>query len=142
LNPLAGINGQLVIDDAYNANPDSVAAAVDVLVTAPGRKILVLGDLAELGEASLTLHAGLGSMASEKGVDVLYTCGGDSHAASDHFDGKACHYETREQLISALQQETGGNDYILVKGSRSSGMDRVVAALCCSNGSTDGGESC
>ncbi len=143
LNPLAGDKGQLVIDDSYNANPDSVTAAVDVLVTAPGRKIFVLGDLAELGESSRQMHADLGEVAFARGVDVLYTCGSVSKEASDRFAGNAMHFESREKLTGALRQETGENDFILVKGSRSAAMDLVVAALTENHGKDlRGNESC
>ena len=136
LKPMSGDKGQLIIDDAYNANPDSVAAAIDVLVTAPGRKIFVLGDLAELGESEVEMHAQLGELAYSRGVDVLYTCGPLSQAASVNFAGETYHFDERDQLIKSLQQDTGNNDFILVKGSRSAAMDKVVAAL------TSGGVAC
>lgn len=134
LCPVRGANGQLLIDDTYNANPDSVAAAIDVLVTAPGRKILVLGDLAELGEAAPGMHAELGALAADRGVDLLYTFGDLSKAASGSFSGPAKHFESRDVLIETLRRETAHGDYLLVKGSRSSAMEKVVAGL--------GGEAC
>jgi len=129
IKPVAGLQGQMILDDAYNANPDSVSAAMDVLVTAPGRKILVLGDLAELGNDAEKIHAELGSLAFEKGIDVLLSCGGISRNSSDSFDKQALHFETRETLITWLKDNTGKDDFVLIKGSRSALMDQVVDAL-------------
>jgi len=129
IKPVAGLQGQMILDDAYNANPDSVSAAMDVLVTAPGRKILVLGDLAELGNDAEKIHAELGSLAFEKGIDVLLSCGGISQNSSDCFDKQALHFETRETLIAWLKGNTGKDDFVLIKGSRSALMDQVVDAL-------------
>jgi len=131
--------GQFVIDDTYNANPDSVEAALEVLVTAPGRKIFVLGDLAELGSEAKLMHAEIGNLLQRAGIDALYTCGlveeSLSQAASAAFDGPSAHFENREQLAAFLQDETGRGDYILVKGSRSAQMDQVVAMLMTEGGS-------
>jgi len=129
IKPVTGLQGQMILDDAYNANPDSVSAAMDVLVTAPGRKILVLGDLAELGNDAEKIHAELGSLAFEKGIDVLLSCGGISQNSSDCFDKQALHFETRETLIAWLKGNTGKDDFVLIKGSRSALMDQVVDAL-------------
>ena len=129
LKPVAGRQGQMILDDSYNANPDSVNAAMDVLVTAPGRKILVLGDLAELGEDAEKMHAELGSLAYEKGIDVLLSCGDISRNSSGSFKKQAQHFEMRESLIDWLQSNTANNDFVLIKGSRSALMDQVVDAL-------------
>jgi UDP-N-acetylmuramoyl-tripeptide--D-alanyl-D-alanine ligase len=129
LNPVPGKNGQVILDDSYNANPDSVKAAIDVLVSAAGRKILVLGDLAELGGNADQVHADLGMLAQKKGVDVLLTCGNISRKSSDSFEGDSRHFSTREELIDFLESYTGKDDFVLVKGSRSALMDRVVTAL-------------
>ncbi|MBT8438661.1 MAG: UDP-N-acetylmuramoyl-tripeptide--D-alanyl-D-alanine ligase [Gammaproteobacteria bacterium] len=129
LKPVAGVQGQMILDDAYNANADSVSAAMDVVVTAPGRKILVLGDLAELGDDAEKIHAELGSLAFEKGIDVLLSCGDISRFSSDSFKKQAQHFETRESLTAWLQVHTGKGDFVLIKGSRSALMDQVVDAL-------------
>ena len=129
LKPVSGLQGQMILDDAYNANPDSVSAAMDVLITAPGRKILVLGDLAELGNDAEKIHADLGSLAFAKGIDVLLSCGEISRHAADSFDHKGQHFDTREALIEWLKAHTGKDDYVLIKGSRSALMDQVVDAL-------------
>ncbi len=129
LKPMRGIAGQIVIDDSYNANPDSVEAAINVLSTAPGRRYLVLGDLAELGEQAQALHASLGMHAQKQGIDGVYTCGGLSQATSYAFGQAGLHYADREALVKALLQNTGEGDVLLIKGSRSSAMEYVVNAM-------------
>ena len=129
LAPLCRHDGAWVIDDSYNANPDSVAAAIAVLAAAPGRKRLVLGDLAELGPDSAALHAGIGAEARSAGVDALYTVGVASAAASRGFGGGARHFADQAGLVDALRQAVGAGDVVLVKGSRSARMEQVVAAL-------------
>jgi UDP-N-acetylmuramoyl-tripeptide--D-alanyl-D-alanine ligase len=129
LEPLRRRDGAWVIDDSYNANPDSVAAAIAVLAAAPGRRVLVLGDLAELGAESAALHAGVGDEARAAGIEVLYTVGTTSAAASRAFGAGATHLADQGALLEALRGAVGPGDVVLVKGSRSAGMDRVVAVL-------------
>jgi len=129
LKPLRRADGAWVIDDSYNANPDSVAAAIAVLAAAPGRKVIVIGDLAELGPDGAALHAGIGSQARAAGLDAVYTVGAGSAAASHAFGAGARHFADQSALIDALGREVGPGDVVLVKGSRSAGMERVVAAL-------------
>lgn len=129
LKPMSGIAGQIVIDDSYNANPDSVEAAINVLSTAPGRRYLVLGDLAELGEEAEVLHAALGTYAQKQGIEGVYTCGRLSRATSYAFGQAGLHYADREALVKALLKNTGEGDVLLVKGSRSSAMEHVVNAM-------------
>lgn len=122
-----------VIDDSYNANVGSVKAAIDVLAQASGLRILVLGDMGELGTEARHYHQQVGEHAKQHGIDHLYTLGVLSQCASDvlgqpggrHFS----HFEPLlEQLITTVQQATGAVT-IVVKGSRSARMERVVAAL-------------
>jgi UDP-N-acetylmuramoyl-tripeptide--D-alanyl-D-alanine ligase len=126
-------NGALLIDDSYNANPGSVAAAIDSLAAACAldkrQSVLVLGDMAELGETAEVLHAQIGSAAKTQGIDALYTCGRLSAATSAAFGPQARHFNTRDELILALKQNSAANQRILVKGSRSSRMDEIVNAL-------------
>jgi UDP-N-acetylmuramoyl-tripeptide--D-alanyl-D-alanine ligase len=129
LAPLRRGDGAWVIDDSYNANPDSVAAAIAVLAAASGRKLLVLGDLAELGAETAALHAGIGTQARAAGVDALYSVGANSEAASRSFGAGAAHFTDQPALIAALRRSVGPADVVLVKGSRSAGMEKVVAAL-------------
>ncbi len=121
--------GVRLIDDTYNANPDSVEASITVLMSLPGRHLLVLGDLGELGSEASALHHRLGQKAREAGVDVLYTVGSLSAEAAAGFGPGARHFPVQGELIAALSQDLGINDLVLIKGSRRAAMDRVVAAL-------------
>jgi murE/murF fusion protein len=120
-------DGLQLIDDTYNANPDSVRAAIDVLATLQGRKILVLGDMAEVGDDSPALHAEAGAYARERGVDALLTFGPAARHASQAFGPGASAFESIDALVAHLNDLGRAN--ILVKGSRSTRMERVVQAL-------------
>jgi len=130
-------SGAIVIDDTYNANPDSVEAAINLLATAPVTKILVLGDLAELGDQASQLQADIGSHAAAKDIDELYTCGHLIKAASDSFNGTAFHFDKQQALIDALKKRVTDEVVVLIKGSRSARMENVVEALL-----ADGDQSC
>jgi UDP-N-acetylmuramoyl-tripeptide--D-alanyl-D-alanine ligase len=130
LQPRRGTGGLRVIDDSYNANPESVRAAVDVLVSLPGRHWLVLGDLAELGPQARELHRDLGAAARAAGVDGLWGVGELSAEAVAGFGQGGRHFADQETLVSALRSGLGEGDLVLVKGSRSAAMDRVADALC------------
>ncbi len=130
LNPRKGPRGVRVVDDSYNANPDSVRMAVEVLCQAPGRRLLVLGDLGELGPEAERLHRELGAFARERGIERLLTCGRLSRAAAQAFGRGAEHFDSREALVERLEGLLEQGDTVLVKGSRAAAMDEVVAALC------------
>ena len=121
--------GAVVIDDSYNANPSSVKAAVDVLSARAGKRYLVLGDMAELGQSSQGLHEDVGRYAAEKGIDELLTLGRDSRYASDAFAEGAKHFDEKAKLAEYLLAKLADNDVVLVKGSRSSAMEDVVRML-------------
>lgn len=127
-----GVNQSLVIDDSYNANPGSVRAAIDVLASSGGTRILVLGDLAELGEDEIVQHERLGSYAAQKNIDHFYTLGKLTAHASMAFGEQLGdhHFVEREALISVLQAVATPDTTFLIKGSRSAKMDLVVKALC------------
>lgn len=126
-------NDVLVIDDTYNANPSSVRAAIDVLVQQAGESCLILGDLRELGEASRSLHEGLGKYAAKAGVDYFIGVGSRvAHAVSQYAaDGGSNGIAVASQADVAgyLAQLPKQNLSCLVKGSRSSRMERVVELL-------------
>jgi UDP-N-acetylmuramoyl-tripeptide--D-alanyl-D-alanine ligase len=124
-----GKGGLRVIDDTYNANPDSVAAAVELLASAPGERWLVLGDLAELGSGSERLHEEIGGRAREAGIERLFTLGGVSAAAARGFGSGACHFGRLEELLADLSQRLPAPVFVLVKGSRTARMERVADAL-------------
>jgi len=125
----AGPRGALILDDTYNANPDSVRAGIDVLVRMPGRTILVFGDMGEVGETSAQAHAEVGAYAKSKGVDRLYVLGVMSEHAVSHFGMDGRHFSSVESLVEALAPSLDAGDTVLVKGSRFMRMERVVEAL-------------
>jgi len=125
---LDGENGQKIINDAYNANPASVAAAIDVLALADN-SWLVLGDMAELGTDAASMHSRCGQYASEKGIKHLLATGELSRNTVAAFGEDSHWFADRGLLAEYLKQHTGTQDVILVKGSRSSGMDEVVHRL-------------
>jgi UDP-N-acetylmuramoyl-tripeptide--D-alanyl-D-alanine ligase len=118
--------GATLIDDTYNANPDSVRAAIAVLAAAAGKRVLVLGDMGELGEAGPALHAGTGEDARRAGIDHLLTLGELSEAATRAFGSGARHFRKLDELCSALDRLLGRDTTVLVKGSRFMRMERVV----------------
>ncbi|MFT5484210.1 MAG: UDP-N-acetylmuramyl pentapeptide synthase, partial [Halieaceae bacterium] len=110
-----------------NANPEAVKAAIDVLANTNGRRVLVLGAMGELGSESETLHAEVGRYASERDIEELWCVGPECLPAAQAFLGRVSSYSTLAVLIDALDENIEGVDVLLVKGSRSSGMDAVVA---------------
>jgi UDP-N-acetylmuramoyl-tripeptide--D-alanyl-D-alanine ligase len=122
--------GWRLIDDSYNANPESVRAAIEVLASFPGRRWLVLGDLAELGPEAARLHRSLGEAARAAGIEYLMGVGPLSRNTVEAFGANGRHFADRAKLSAALQAELNADDLVLVKGSRSAAMDQVVDALC------------
>jgi len=119
-------SGCRVIDDTYNANPLSVLAAIDVLIEQSGNRVLVLGDMGELGESAKNLHADVGRKAKEAGIDSLYATGELSMNTIEAFGENGFYFKTKKELINALQEKLTKNDVVLVKGSRSAAMEEVV----------------
>lgn len=138
--PLAGrletktaAEGAVIIDDTYNANPDSVRAAIAVLGRARGPRWMVLGDMGEVGEHGVAFHREIGEYARAAGVDCLLTTGQLAVHAVASFGPGGEHFEDIEALIAATDAKLRANDpasvTLLVKGSRFMRMERVVAAL-------------
>ncbi len=125
----AGKNGAEILDDTYNANPDSVRAGIDVLAATIGRKLLVLGDMGEIGEASGQYHDEIGGYAKSQGVDRLYALGDAAQQAVRNFGEGARHYCNVDKLVAAVDKELGPETTVLVKGSRFMKMERVADAL-------------
>ncbi|MEI7035803.1 UDP-N-acetylmuramoyl-tripeptide--D-alanyl-D-alanine ligase [Fulvimonas yonginensis] len=121
--------GWTLIDDSYNANPGSVGAAIDTLALASGERWLVLGDMAELGPEARELHAGIGARARAAGIERLFAVGPLSAAAAQAFGGAAEHHPDKAALAASLARQLHAGVTCLVKGSRSAGMEQVVAAL-------------
>lgn len=122
-------NGARVIDDTYNANPDSMRAALDVLKAQGGHTVFVMGDMGELGADAREMHAQIGQYARENGIAKLYALGEFTQAAVAAFGAQAQHFASVEALAEALQAQTSAQDVVLVKGSRFMQMERVVNAL-------------
>jgi UDP-N-acetylmuramoyl-tripeptide--D-alanyl-D-alanine ligase len=122
-------SGARLLDDTYNANPTSLGAALDLLSQVSGERWLALGDMAELGPQSEELHAAVGEQARRAGVSRLFAAGPLSALAARAFGEGAQHFASVQKLIDALQSELQVGTSLLVKGSRSARMDRVVAAL-------------
>ncbi|MFN9107191.1 MAG: UDP-N-acetylmuramoyl-tripeptide--D-alanyl-D-alanine ligase [Betaproteobacteria bacterium] len=128
---LAG--GALLVDDSYNANPDSVRAAIDLLATLPAPRTLVLGDMGEVGAQGPAFHAEVGAYARARGIDTLLALGTASADSARAFDGGR-HFSTVEALLAAARDAAAGGGTLLVKGSRFMRMERVVQALAAQQG--------
>ncbi|MBN8463837.1 MAG: UDP-N-acetylmuramoyl-tripeptide--D-alanyl-D-alanine ligase [Dechloromonas sp.] len=124
-----GRAGAVVLDDTYNANPDSVRAGIDVLAATIGRKVLVLGDMGEIGEASGQYHDEIGGYAKSQGVDRLLAFGDASQQAVRNFGEGARHFCDIEKLIAAVNKQLDPETTVLVKGSRFMKMERVADAI-------------
>jgi UDP-N-acetylmuramoyl-tripeptide--D-alanyl-D-alanine ligase len=130
-------SGATVIDDTYNANPDSVRAAIELLAALEGPRVLVLGDMGEVGEQGPEFHAEIGGYAREQGLHALLALGELTPAAVTAFnaggsvtEGKGEHFADIEALIEKARQLATPNATLLVKGSRFMKMERVVQAIC------------
>ena len=129
LQPMQGFAGSKVIDDTYNANPMSMKAAVDVLKASKGKRIFVMGDMAELGDDAPNMHAEIGAYVKAAGIENLFALGKLSKIAVEAFGENATHFASVEALAVALKESMGSEVTVLVKGSRSMKMDRVVDAI-------------
>jgi UDP-N-acetylmuramoyl-tripeptide--D-alanyl-D-alanine ligase len=121
-------NGATLIDDTYNANPDSVRAAIDVLAQYPSPRILVLGDMGEVGTQGQQFHEEIGAYANSRGIDTVLATG----ELARHLAGSgAQHFEQFDELLAALDSKLGSKSdaTVLVKGSRFMKMERVVQHL-------------
>ena len=123
----------LMIDDSYNANPDSMRAAVDVLATKPAPRLLVLGDMGEVGECAEEFHAEIGAYAAERGIEAIIDTGPSMQAAvcayNEHKQGGAVWVEKREKFIERVLKDAPQYQTMLVKGSNYMKLDQVVRAV-------------
>lgn len=124
-----GFQGATIIDDTYNANPVSMRAALAVLAKCSTAKILVMGDMLELGKDQLLLHQQIGQEAKQLGIDKLLGLGELTAATVKAFGSGATHYGDKVSLINALKEQVNNNTTVLVKGSRSMRMEEVVLGL-------------
>ena len=118
-----------LIDDSYNANPDSVRAAIDLLAASPAPRVLVLGDMGEVGARGPEFHREVGLHARERGIDSLFATGPLMREAAQAFGANAVHFDDLAALIAALRSKLQPGATVLVKGSRFMQMERVVQAL-------------
>ena len=129
LRQTPGLNGSRIIDDSYNANPASVRAAIDMLASQPGTRMLVLGDMAELGQTAASLHEDIGRYARETGIDQVVTVGDLSSRASVAFGDPHCHFSDLDAACEYLKECLGPDLVVLIKGSRSMGLELLVRRL-------------
>jgi UDP-N-acetylmuramoyl-tripeptide--D-alanyl-D-alanine ligase len=137
LAPVRAKNGALILNDTYNANPDSMFVAFDTLRAMPlphgGRKIVILGEMRELGASSAEEHSNLGQeIAASGGIDAAYLFGAEMKHANDSLERvkfATAHYVDKAPLIERVLADITANDIVLVKGSRGTKMEEVVAAL-------------
>ncbi|WP_066097981.1 UDP-N-acetylmuramoyl-tripeptide--D-alanyl-D-alanine ligase [Xanthomonas massiliensis] len=127
-------SGAVLVDDSYNANPGSLAAAIDTLAAAGGQAWLVLGDMRELGPDAPALHAEAGRHARRAGIARLYALGPLAAAAAAAFGEGGRAFESHDALARALGDELHAGVRCLVKGSRGSAMDKIVSALLARDG--------
>ncbi|MCC6170844.1 MAG: UDP-N-acetylmuramoyl-tripeptide--D-alanyl-D-alanine ligase [Gammaproteobacteria bacterium] len=136
LNFRTARSGAWVIDDSYNANPSSMLAGIDVLADLDGRRWLVIGDMAELGEFAADSHAEIGRYARERGIERLYATGTLAGIAVERFGAGARWFPDGESLARTLDAELEAGVRVLVKGSRVNRLERVVETIAPAGGGT------
>ncbi|MDH4125230.1 MAG: UDP-N-acetylmuramoyl-tripeptide--D-alanyl-D-alanine ligase [Gammaproteobacteria bacterium] len=129
LQPIAGLHGATLYDDSYNANPVSVRAAAEFLAALPGEKWMVLGDMGELGAEAVALHRSVGEALNKAGIDRLFAVGPLSRETVAAFGDAGDWFASLDQLVASVSQQLGAGVSVLVKGSRSARMERVVNAI-------------
>lgn len=129
LRRIKGMNGAWLIDDSYNANPGSMNAALDVLAGCVGKKLFVMGDMAELGEDAALYHEQIGQRAKQNGIESLFAVGKLSQLAVKAFGQGGKSYSDKTLLVDDLKRQLTDQTVVLIKGSRSSGMEVVTHAL-------------
>ncbi|RUM93901.1 MAG: UDP-N-acetylmuramoyl-tripeptide--D-alanyl-D-alanine ligase [Thiothrix sp.] len=140
LQSIEGYQGATVIDDSYNANPASLQAGIKVLAAKPGKRILVLGDMAELGANAVAIHAEIGTQAARAGIERLMSVGVFAHAAVEAFGNGGRHFQQIDDLLVEARELLDKDTVVLVKGSRAARMERVVEYLSGSMDELSGGQ--
>ncbi len=129
LERVMGLRGCTLLDDTYNASPDSFFSAIDVLMSFDGEKIVVAGDMKELGSESAACHRQVGLYAKKAGVNMLWATGEDSKVTVESFGEGGIHFEKKMELIDACKDIADRKTVFLIKGSRGAEMDVVVNHL-------------
>lgn len=129
MNIVPGLKHATVIDDSYNASPSSFRAAIDVLAITEGVTIVVMGDMGELGSGAQQAHRDIGAYARARGVDYFFGVGPLSRLAVESFGENATYLDDRDQFVSAIKPLLNRAVTVLVKGSRSQGMEKLVQQI-------------
>lgn len=140
LRSLQTAAGVRLVDDTYNANPDSMRAAIDVLADMPAPRLLVMGDMGETGAQAEAFHREVGEYARARGIERIWTVGKDMKAAAEGAGGAARHWMQVEEVLADCPQLPSDVASVLVKGSRFMRMERIVDAWAANTGSTRAGE--
>jgi UDP-N-acetylmuramoyl-tripeptide--D-alanyl-D-alanine ligase len=122
-------SGAALVDDTYNASPASFRAAIDVLAALTGRRIVLMGDMGELGSDAESGHRFVGDYARACGIHALWATGPLSRHAVSGFGEGALHFASVDSLIAHALGNTNAQCSVLIKGSRSAGMERAVEKL-------------
>ena len=126
---MPGLNNSILIDDSYNASPSSFQAAIDVLVQHEGSTIVAMGEMGELGNDAKQAHFDIGVYAKDKGVDYLFGVGALSESALSGFAGEGKISSDLDDLAQQLMPMLNQQVKVLIKGSHSAGMDKLVQLL-------------
>ena len=129
LTLIDGPRGCRLLDDTYNANPGAVKAALEALAKMPAPRWCFLGAMGELGDASASFHAQIGHYARELGIDFLGTLGAEAEPAAHAFGERGCHFMDWAALLRHAHDHLPSGASVLVKGSRSAGMERLITEL-------------
>ncbi|MCH8136710.1 MAG: UDP-N-acetylmuramoyl-tripeptide--D-alanyl-D-alanine ligase [Proteobacteria bacterium] len=129
MSPMAGVNNSCLIDDSYNASPSSFSAAIDVLGSCAGLRILVAGDMKEMGKESESAHSAVGEYAAKAGIECVWAVGEQSLLTIKAFGCGGRHFSQMRELMTACQDIAASDVTFLVKGSRGARMDAVVNVL-------------
>jgi len=134
LNPIVGLRDCCVVDDTYNASPNSFKAAIDVLISFPEKKVLVVGDMKELGTEAEDSHRQVGAYAADAGVEDLWAVGELSKYTAEGFGPNSKLFDSMQELISACKSAADHDVVFLIKGSRGAHMEEVVVELTAGGG--------
>lgn len=120
------INNSMLIDDSYNANPDSVKKSLELLSKYKKRKLFIMGDMLELGKQSTNYHKQIGKYAADKGIDIILAIGDHTKHSANEFGKNGFFFECEKELKDFINNNVKSNDIVLLKGSRGMKMERFI----------------
>ena len=120
------INNSMLIDDSYNANPDSVKKSLELLSKYKKRKLFIMGDMLELGKQSASYHKQIGKYAADKGIDIVLAIGDYAKYSVNEFGKNGFFFECEKELKDFINNNVKSNDIVLLKGSRGMKMERFI----------------